>query len=62
MSDYSHLIREYIRASEALLKADGLTDEEKKLIDEVLTRISTEVLFGHLPIDGHDVDSNINGP
>ena len=58
MSDYSHLIREYIRASETLLKADGLTDEEKKLIDEVLTRISREVLFGPLPIDGHDVDAN----
>jgi hypothetical protein len=48
MSDYSQLIREYIRASEALLKADGLTDEERNLIDEVLTRISSEVLFGYV--------------
>ena len=56
MSDYSQLILEYIRAREALLKAEGLTDEEKKLIDEVLTRISTAVRFGYLPVDGQDVD------
>ena len=58
MSGYSRLIREYIRASEALLKADELTFEEKKLIDEMLTRISTEVLRGYLPVDGNDVDAN----
>ena len=62
MSNYSQLIREYIRASEALLKADGLSDEEKNLIDEVLTRISSEVLFGYVPLDGHDVDSKLEGP
>ena len=37
---------------------DGLTDEEKQSIDEMLTRISTKVLRGHVPIDGQDVDAN----
>ena len=58
MSDYRQLIREYIRASEALLKQHGVTDQEKQLIEKVLRRISMELLDGRLPIDGHDVDAN----
>ena len=57
MSDYRQLIQEYIRASETLLKAEELSGEERKLIEEALKRISTELLAGRLPIDGHDVDA-----
>ena len=58
MPDYRQVIREYVRASEALLKDNGVTDQEKKLIEAVLRRISGELLDGRLPIDGHDVDAN----
>ena len=57
MSDYRQLIREYIRASETLLKAEELSDQERKLIELVLKRISGELLAGRLPIDGHDVNA-----
>ena len=57
MSDYRQLIREYIRASETLLKAEELSCEERKLIELVLKRISGELLAGRLPIDGLDVDA-----
>ena len=53
MSDYRQVIREYVRASEALLKDNGVTDQEKTLIEAVLRRISRELLDGRLPIDGH---------
>ena len=56
MSEYRQVIREYIRASEALLKDNGFTDQEKKLIEAVLRQISRELLDGRLPIDGYDVD------
>ena len=57
MSDYRQVIREYVRASEALLKDNGVTDQEKTLIEAVLRRISRELLDGRLPIDGYDVDA-----
>ena len=57
MSEYRQVIREYIRASEALLKDNGFTDQEKKLIEAVLRQISRELLDGRLPIDGYDVDA-----
>ena len=53
MSDYRQVIREYVRASEALLKDNGVTDQEKTLIEAVLRRISRELLDGRLPIDAH---------
>ena len=58
MSDYRQLFREYIRASEALLKAEELSGEERKLIEEALKRISRDLLDGRIPLDGHDVDEN----
>ena len=51
MSDYRQLFREYIRASETLLKAE-------ELIEEALKRISRDLLDGRIPLDGHDVDEN----
>jgi hypothetical protein len=57
MPDYRQVIREYVRASEALLKDNGVTDQEKQLIEAVLRRISRELLDGRLRIDGYDVDA-----
>ena len=53
MSEPNQLVREYIRASELLLKAEGLTDQEKNMIEEVLKRVSRELLDGRVPIDGY---------
>lgn len=40
MTDYREPILEYIRASEAILEAEKLTDQEKEILQAMLTRLS----------------------
>jgi hypothetical protein len=44
MSDYSKQVQEYIRASEALLKAGELSDKEMQAVQQMLDRVSEKVL------------------
>jgi hypothetical protein len=52
LPEYRQSIREYIRAADALLQTSDLTDEERRLVKEVVNKIPVEILDGH--INGHD--------
>ena len=44
MSNCRQLVQDYIRASEALLKAGELSDDEIQAVQEILDRISDKLL------------------
>jgi hypothetical protein len=44
MSEYRQYVQDYIRASEALLKAGELSDDEIQAVQEMLDRIAEKVL------------------
>lgn len=44
MSEYRQTVREYLRATEALLKIDDLSDVEIQAIGQVLDRVSEKLL------------------
>ena len=47
MPDHSQCVREYLRATEVLLKTDELTESERKAVAEMLDRLSEKLLdFG----------------
>ena len=43
MSDFRQTVREYVRASEALLKVDDLSDHEKEAVEAILIRLETVI-------------------
>ena len=48
MPDHRQSVREYVRASEALLQAGELSDHEMHAVEEMLNRLSDELLnFEH---------------
>lgn len=44
MSHYGQHVQDYIRASEALLKAGDLSDEEMQAVQEMVDRVSEKLL------------------
>ena len=44
MSNYTQQVQDYIRASEALLKAGELSDDEMEAVQEILDRVSEKLL------------------
>ena len=44
MSTHRQSVREYMQASETLLKANDLSDEEMEAVQEMLNRISDKLL------------------
>lgn len=44
MSEPRHFVREYLRATEVLLKKDDLTDAERHAIQGILNRLSRKLL------------------
>jgi hypothetical protein len=44
MSDNRQAVQDYIRASEALLKADDLTEAEMEAVQEMVDRVSEKML------------------
>ena len=44
MPDYRQSVREYVRASEALLQTGELSDDEMQAVEEMLNRLSDELL------------------
>ena len=44
MSEYRQSVREYLRATEALLKIDDLSDAEIQAIAHILNRLSEKLL------------------
>ena len=44
MPDHRQSVREYVRASEALLQAGELSDHEMQAVEEMVNRLSDELL------------------
>ena len=44
MSEYHQTVREYLRATEALLKMDDLSEAEVQAIEHMLDRLSEKLL------------------
>ena len=44
MFNYRQHVQDYIRASEALLKAGELSDDEMQAVQEILDRVSEKLL------------------
>jgi hypothetical protein len=44
MSDHRQYVQDYVRASEALLKADELTEAEIQVVQEMVDRVSEKLL------------------
>lgn len=47
ITEYRLSVREYIGAGELLLKTGDLSEEERQLVQDMLKRISTQLLAGH---------------
>ena len=46
MSDYRQVVQEYMRACEALMEINELTDEEAEAVEEMFGRIADKFLDG----------------
>ena len=44
MPDHRHSVREYVRACEALLQTEELSDQEMHAVEEMLNRLSKKLL------------------
>jgi hypothetical protein len=51
MPEYRQSIREYMRAAETLLKISEFTDDERRLVKDIVNKITADILDGR--INGH---------